>query len=106
MQISMSNNPIDKLSCYLHNKKEDLSRVHWLMGKRKKVECRICGDILDSWHDVYSPMQCGWRRIGKYVWICHSCLDHRNFKPFIDMIDEEERKRWEEASNKENINEN
>lgn len=98
MQFSMSDNPIDKLGCYLHNKKEDLSRVVWLMGKHKKIECRICGKVLDSWHDVYSPMQCGWVRITKYKWICHSCLDHRDFRPYIKQIDEDERVRWEKTN--------
>lgn len=97
MQISISNNPIAKLSCYLHNKKEDLSQLYWINGKRKKVECRICGRVLDSWKDKYSPMQCGWHKVDKYNnWICHRCFDHRDFSPFIDMIDEENNKWWEE----------
>lgn len=101
MQISMSNNPIDRLSCWLHNKREDLSRVVWLMGKRKKIECRICDKILDSWNDIYSPEQCGWHRVTKHTWICHSCFDHRNFRPFIEMVDEADRKAWEEMKNEE-----
>lgn len=96
MQISMSNNPIDKLSCWIYNKKEELSQVKWITGKQKEVECRICGDKLNNRRDMYSPMQCGWRRIGKYTWICHSCLDHRNFRPYIEQIDEENRLYWEE----------
>ena len=103
MQISMSNNPIDKLDCYLHNKKEELSRVIWLMGKRKKVECRICGDVLDSWKDFYAPEQCGWHRVTKYAWVCHRCFDHRNFRPFIEMIDEADRKAWEEIKKEEEL---
>ena len=97
MQFTFSNNPIDRLSCWLHNKKEDLSRVQWLKGKRKEVECRICGKVLDSSKDPYSPMQCGWHKVDKYNnWICHNCFDHRDFRPFIEMIDEENRKEWEE----------
>lgn len=96
MRISMSNNPIDRLSCWLHNKKEDLSRVQWLKGKQKKVECRICGGELDSKKDTYSPMQCGWHKVTKYSWICHRCFDHRNFRPFIEMIDDADRKEFEE----------
>ena len=95
MIFTFDNNPISRLDCFLHNKMEDLSRVHWLMGKRKEVECRICGDKLDSRKDMYSPMQCGWKRIGKYTWVCHRCLDHRNFRPYIEQIDEDERKLWE-----------
>ena len=96
MQISLSNNPLDKLDCFLHNKTEELSRVIWLMGEQKKAECRICGDVMDSYKDVFSPTQAGWRRIGKYTWVCHNCLEHRNFRPFIKIVDEADRKYWEE----------
>lgn len=97
MQFTLSNNPIDKLSCWFYNTKEKLSQVQWIMGKHKQVECRICGDKLDNYRDMYSPMQCGWHQIGKYTWICHSCLEHRNFRKYIEQIDEDERKAWEEA---------
>lgn len=95
MRITFSNNPIDKLSCYIDNKKEELSRIRWLMGKHKEVECRICGDILDSYKDIWSPEQCGWHRVGKYSWICHRCMDHRNFRPFIKMVDEADKRHLE-----------
>lgn len=100
MQISFSNNPIDRLSCAIHNKIEELSRVHWLMGKHKKIECRICRGTMDSWKNIYSPMQCGWKKINKYTWICHQCLDHRDFTPYIEQIDEAERKAFEEHNRK------
>ena len=64
MQFTLSNNPIDKLVCWFYNTKEDISPVYWINGKQKKAECRICGDVLDSWKDKYSPMQCGWHKIG------------------------------------------
>lgn len=96
MKITFSNNPISKLSCYIHNKFEDVSRVCWLIGKHKKIKCHICGNVLDSWHDIYSPIQCGWQRISKYRWICHKCMEHRDFKKYISQIDEDERKMWEE----------
>lgn len=95
MIFTTSNNPIVKLSCYLENKKEELSRVQWLMGKHKKIECRICRGTLDSYKDVFSPVQCGWKQIDKYIWICHKCLDHRDFTPYIKQIDETERKAFE-----------
>lgn len=99
MQISLSNNPINKLSCLVHNKKEELSQIKWIMGKHKECECRICGDKLNNRRDMYSPMQCGWERVG-HTWICHSCLCHRNFKPYIEQIDEDERKLWEKSEKK------
>ena len=77
MRISMSNNPLDKLSCYVHNRIEDLSQIMWIMGKEKKVKCKICGNVLHSWRDMYSPIQCGWGRIDRYTWVCHKCLEHR-----------------------------
>ena len=92
MVFTFSNNPIDRLGCWIENKKEELSRVKWRMGKHKKIECRICGDILDSRKDIWSPEQCGWHKVNKYTWICHRCMDHRNFRPFIEMIDEADRK--------------
>lgn len=101
MVFTFNNNPIDKLGCWIANKKEELSRVNWLMGKHKKIECRICGDILDSRKDIWSPEQCGWHKVNKYTWICHRCMDHRNFRPFIEMIDEADRKHWENIRNKE-----
>lgn len=96
MQFSLNNNLIDKLSCWVHNKKEELSQVKWIMGKHKECECRICGDKLNNRRDMYSPMQCGWHRVTKYSWICHRCFDHRNFIPFIEAIDEAEKKEWDE----------
>ena len=101
MRISFSNNPIEKLSCYTYNKIEELSRVFWLMGKPKHIECRICGDVLDSRKDVFSPMQCGWGKVDKYTWVCHNCLCHRNFRDHIEQIDEYTRKCYEENQKKE-----
>ena len=101
MQFTFSNNPIDKLYCWIHNKREELSQVKWIMGNHKEIECGICRKKLDNWKDMYSPMQCGWHKIDKYTWICHSCLYHRDFEPFIEMIDEAHRKHWEEINMKE-----
>ena len=96
MMFAFNNNPIDKLVCWFYNTKEDISQVLWRKGTHKTAECRLCGEILDSHKDEYSPMQCGWHKVTKYSWICHSCFDHRNFRPFIEMIDEADRLRWEE----------
>ena len=105
MKFTISNNPIDKLSCWIYNKKEELSQVKWITGKHKECECRICGDKLDNRKDMYSPMQCGWVRIGKYTWICHSCLCHRNYRPYVEKVYEDERKLWEKTDVEENTNE-
>ena len=104
MMFTFNNNPVDRLLCKINNEiLEPLQRVRWLMGKRKKVECHICGNVLDSWKDSYAPEQCGWFRINKYMWICHRCWGHRNFRPFIEMIDEADRKAWEEIKKAEEI---
>lgn len=95
MKFTLSNNPIGSLSCWIYNKKEELSQVKWIIGKHKECECRICGDKLDNRRDMYSPMQCGWHQIGKYTWICHNCLEHRNFRDYIEQIDEDARNLWE-----------
>lgn len=100
MKFTLSDNPISRLSCLLDNKKEELSEIIWRKGKQKTIECRICGDTLDSYKDKYSPMQCGWHKVNKYSWICHCCFDHRNFRPFIEMIDEADRKFYEERDMK------
>lgn len=105
MKFTISNNPIDKLSCWIYNKKEELSQVKWIMGEHKECECRICGGKLDNWKDMYSPMQCGWRKVDKYTWICHSCLCHRNYRPYVEQVDEDERKLWKKTDVEENTNE-
>ena len=83
MKFTLSNNPIDKLLCWIYNKTEKVSQIKWITGKHKKCECRICGKILDNYIDMYSPMQCGWVKISKCAWICHRCLEHRNFRKYI-----------------------
>ena len=100
MKFTFSNNPISMLKCWYWNKKEDISQIIWQKGKRKRIQCRICGKVLDSWKEEYSPIQCGWHRVNKYSWICHMCFDHRNFRPFIEAIDEADRKCWEKMEEK------
>ena len=92
MIITFSNNPIDRFRCWLSNKYEDLTQFRWQL-KHHRIECHICGEVLDSTETKFSPEQCGWKRIRKQwykPWICHNCLEHRNFKPYIKKIDEKE----------------
>ena len=100
MMFTFSSNPIDKLRCVIYNKTEEISEFFWHNGKHKQIECHICGDKLDSYKDLYSPIQCGWEKINKYRWICHKCLGHRNFKPYIEMIDADEEKFYNEMRKK------
>lgn len=92
MQICFSDNPINKLSCWLYNKYEEFTQFRWQL-KHHRIECRICGDVLDSNDTKFSPEQCGWKRLKDQLykpWICHKCLEHTNFKPYIKMIKEAE----------------
>ena len=75
MILSINNNPFDKLYCWAYNKYEDWTQKVW-KSKPHHVRCRICGRVLRSDKDEYSPEQCGWRHPKGYGWICHSCDGH------------------------------
>lgn len=86
MQITISNNPIDKFLVWIDNKREDYTQKVW-QKKPHYVKCRLCGselhsqDYLKRIKDEYSPEQCGWRRLKdkdgwNWGWICHSCDGH------------------------------
>lgn len=99
MQFSFSRNPIINIKCWLSNEYEKLTQIRWIM-KHHRVICHICGDVLDSAETPYSPEQCGWKRLNSEwhkPWVCHTCLEHRNFKPFIKEIDKREEDLWKDA---------
>ena len=87
MEITFSNNPIDRLSTWLYNRYEEYT--HYCFNRKPQyVRCKICGDILSSKEkETPSPEECGWKRIDHWWWICHMCDAHRDFKPYIEMID-------------------
>lgn len=86
MTFTFSHNPIDILNVKLMNLHEQYT--HWVWNrKRHNVKCIICGKVLDSKRDLYSPEECGWGSVDKYTWICHRCLCHRDFRPYIKLID-------------------
>lgn len=94
MQITFSNNPIDRFNCWLSNTYEKLTQFRWQL-KHHRVVCHICGEVLDSKEEKYSPEQCGWKRLKDEwyrPWICHTCLYHRDFEPHIKKIDKEQRR--------------
>lgn len=96
MQITLSKNPIINIKCWLGNEYEKLTQIRW-KREHHRVVCRICGDVLDSTKDPYSPEECGWYRLKGRIfrpWICHKCLCHRNFQPFIKDIDKCEEDFW------------
>ena len=47
MQITFSNNPIDRFHCWLSNTYEKLTQFRWQL-KHHRVVCHICGEVLDS----------------------------------------------------------
>ena len=92
MRISFSDTLKNRFLCWASNKYEDYTMYIW-NKRRHRATCRICGDVLDSRVDAHSPEQCGWKKIRGELynpWICHRCLCHRDFKPFIDTIDKQE----------------
>ena len=94
MRISFYNNPYDRFRCWLANKYEDFTQWFWHSSPHK-VKCVICGDEMHSSHDRYSPEQCGWRKIkGGPGWICHICECHRNFEPYMKLINLDEEILW------------
>jgi len=97
MNFVISNNPIDYVKCWLLNKHEDYTQKVW-MRKPYKATCKICKDTLRSKECKFSPEQCGWERLEDgYWWVCHRCLEHRDFTPYIAEIDEKERQLWEKS---------
>lgn len=89
MVFTFSNNPIDILNIKLINLHEKYT--HWVWNKKHhNVRCVICGDVLDSKSHPYSPEESGWKCVDKYTWICHSCLYHRDFMPYIKLVDIDE----------------
>lgn len=95
MVFTFSRNPIDRLEVWLMNKHEEYT--HYVFNKKPhRVTCKICGAVLSSEKkESPSPEECGWRRIEhKHGWICHMCDAHRNFKPYIDLVDFDERILW------------
>lgn len=77
-----------------HNLYERWTHYVWNHGNYR-VKCRICGDRMWSYQEWYSPEECGWESTKHGKWICHRCLAHRNFKPYIQKADEDERKLWQ-----------
>ena len=75
--------------------------THWYWNRKPHhVTCNICYKTLRSDECEYSPEECGWKcSKDGWVWVCHQCLYHRDFRPYIEQVDEDERKIWESAIN-------
>ena len=80
MYFTFSKNPIDRIKIWIWNKREKYS-----------------SETLRSADTDFSPIEAGWDRMKDHpTWICHRCISHRNFKPYIKRIDEDERRAWEQ----------
>lgn len=82
MVFYFGNNPIEKFKTKLINKYEDRTQKIWL-SKPHYIQCKLCGDKMRSDKDIYSPEQCGWKKLKvkkfggrNWGWICHSCDGH------------------------------
>lgn len=81
MQVTFSNNPIDRLSCDISNWILKLKHKRWHNGLHSCI-CHVCGKTLISSKDEYCPEECGWMKLrGRNIynpWICHGCLEHHD----------------------------
>lgn len=95
MVLTFSKNPLVRLSCWIDNKREEWSGHIW-KSKAHHAFCVICGKKISSCEWEFSPEESGWERLGKSKkWVCHQCIWSRDFTPFIEIIDEAERKKYE-----------
>lgn len=83
-----------RIEADLYNLNERISHIQWNL-KPYHVECCICGRVLRSDECDYSPEEGGWRKADKWTWICHKCLCHRDYKPYVKQVDEDEEAAWE-----------
>lgn len=89
MIVYLGNNIFERLLVVFDNWREQHATKIWTKGNYKAV-CTICGEIMTSSNSNYSPEECGWDRLktsGR--WICHSCLCHRNYKPYVNLVDDD-----------------
>lgn len=88
MNIYFGRNPIIRLQVLFDNLYEKYTHWRW-NRKSNSATCNICGRIIssDDEENSPSPEERGWRKYNKYFWICHQCDAHRDFKPFIKVID-------------------
>ena len=91
---------IDKIWFYKERLKENLSDRIWKMG-RDSINCIICGQELNPKQDP-SPYCCGWKMIDRYSWICHQCLDHYDYTPYVNLAEIDESILWSRSNKEEN----
>lgn len=66
--------------------------THWYWNRKPHcVTCSICRKTLRSNETDISPEEYGWKCTKDgWNWICHRCLNHRDFKPYIRQTDIDE----------------
>lgn len=83
----------------LNNYIERKHQRKWL-SLPQSATCIICGVKVRSKTCKVCPEQLGWVKLQRTYpferrkWICHQCSSHRNFKPYIEQIDEDLVKRY------------
>lgn len=83
MIITLSKNPIARISCFLENKKEE-RKIKNERTTKIHYECCVCGYMLAPYftEDDYGPTNCGWHIVQNEFskkwnrWVCHKCADH------------------------------
>ena len=94
MIYTFSYNPIIRFKCWLANKRLEHADKIWNSGLHN-VRCRICNATMSSDECDFSPQNAGWGKIeNRRIWICHRCLDHRDFTPYIKQVDQDEEEVW------------
>lgn len=83
MEITFSNNPIDKLLCCFENEVIYPISRYYYSKKKSHYQCAICGHIEAPYFtgEKYASItkDMGWHKIdnGKWHrWVCHHCADH------------------------------
>ena len=89
MTIYLGNNVFARLLVAFDNWYEKYTTKVWVKGNYKAT-CAICGDTMTSSTSKYSPQECGWDQLkSSGRWICHRCLCHRNYIPYINLVDDD-----------------
>ena len=87
----------DKISVAFDNWWEEKFTPWYWNRKPHHVRCVICDETMNSRDQKWSPEMAGWKQTKDGWWICHSCLFHRNFVPFMRAVDYAEDDAWIEA---------
>ena len=87
--------PISRIMCVADDARLKLHDYAWNKDSKNSATCMICGETLTPKKIKYSPEQGGWKYIKETNgWLCHRCIDHRQFQDYIQLIDLDEEIMW------------